>query len=191
MTAVATQKLVVGLAGMPGAGKSVVVNVARANGYGVVVMGDEVREEARRRGLEPTPENLGRIMLELRRLEGEAIIAKRCISKILRKAESKVVVDGIRSLAEVEEFKRHFPKFTLIAVHASPETRFKRLFHRQRSDDPKNWEIFHERDMRELSVGLGNAIAMAEYMIVNEESLETAKKRAATVLKRVEEKWMK
>ncbi|MEM3873913.1 MAG: AAA family ATPase [Candidatus Bathyarchaeia archaeon] len=191
MTAVATQKLVVGLAGMPGAGKSVVVNVARANGYGVVVMGDEVREEARRRGLEPTPENLGRIMLELRRLEGEAIIAKRCISKILRKAESKVVVDGIRSLAEVEEFKRHFPKFTLIAVHASPEIRFKRLFHRQRSDDPKNWEIFHERDMRELSVGLGNAIAMAEYMIVNEESLETAKKRAATVLKRVEEKWMK
>ncbi|MEM3770615.1 MAG: AAA family ATPase [Candidatus Bathyarchaeia archaeon] len=185
------KKLVVGLAGMPGAGKSVVVNVARANGYGVVVMGDEVREEARRRGLEPTPENLGRIMLELRRLEGEAVIARRCVSKILRKTESKVVVDGIRSLAEVEEFKRHFPKFILIAVHSSPETRFKRLFHRRRSDDPRNWEIFCERDMRELSVGLGNAIAIAEYMIVNEESLEAAKKQAAKVLKRVEEKWMK
>jgi len=35
----AVNKLVVGLAGMPGAGKSVVVNVARAGGYGVVVMG--------------------------------------------------------------------------------------------------------------------------------------------------------
>jgi len=34
------------------------------------------------------------------------------------------------------------------------------------------WEIFHERDMRELSVGLGNAVAMAEYLIVNEERLE-------------------
>lgn len=185
------EKLVVGLAGMPGAGKSVVVNVARASGYGVVVMGDEVREEAQRRGLEPTPENLGRIMLELRRLEGEAVIARRCISKILGKTESKIIVDGVRSLAEVEEFKRHFPKFTLIAVHSSSETRFKRLFHRQRSDDPKNWEIFYERDMRELSVGLGNVIAMAEYMIVNEESLEAAKKQAALVLKRVEEKWMK
>jgi dephospho-CoA kinase len=187
----AVEKLVVGLAGMPGAGKSVVVNVARADGYGVVVMGDEVREEARRRGLEPTPENLGRIMLELRRLEGETAIAKRCVPKILTKAEGKVIVDGIRSLAEVEEFKRHFPKFALIAVHASPETRFKRLFHRQRSDDPKNWEIFHERDMRELSVGLGNAIAMAEHMIVNEGSLETAKKQAATILKRIEKRWMK
>ncbi|MEM1589497.1 MAG: AAA family ATPase, partial [Candidatus Bathyarchaeia archaeon] len=140
-------KLVVGLAGMPGAGKSVVVNVAKANGYGIVVMGDEVREEAKKRGLEPSPENLGRLMLELRRLEGEAVIAKRCILKIAGMAENKVIVDGIRSLAEVEEFKRNFPNFVLVAVHASPETRFKRLFHRRRSDDPKSWEVFHERDM--------------------------------------------
>jgi dephospho-CoA kinase len=102
------EKLVVGLAGMPGAGKSVVVNVARAGGYGVVVMGDEVREEAKRRGLEPTPENLGRIMLELRRLEGEAVIAKRCVPKILAARENKVIVDGIRSLAEVEDLGEIF-----------------------------------------------------------------------------------
>ena len=185
------KKLVVGLAGMPGAGKSVVVNVAKALGYGVVVMGDEVREEAKRRGLEPSPENLGRIMLELRRLEGETAIAKRCIPKIMVKAEGKVIVDGVRSLAEVEEFRRHFQKFVLMAVHASPETRFRRLFHRRRSDDPKSWEIFHERDMRELSVGLGNAIAMAEHLIVNEDDLETVKRKAEEVLRKVEEKWMK
>jgi len=185
------KKLVVGLAGMPGAGKSVVVNVAMANGYGVVVMGDEVRNEAKKRGLEPTPENLGRIMLELRRLEGEAAIAKRCIPKIAAMTENKVVVDGIRSLAEVEEFRRNFPKFVLVAVHASPETRFNRLFHRRRSDDPKSWEVFHERDMRELSVGLGNAIALAEYMIVNEEGLDAIKRRAAEVLRGIEAKWMR
>ena len=185
------KKLVVCLAGMPGAGKSVVVNVAMANGYGVVVMGDEVRNEAKKRGLEPTPENLGRIMLELRRLEGEAAIAKRCIPKIAAMTENKVVVDGIRSLAEVEEFRRNFPKFVLVAVHASPETRFNRLFHRRRSDDPKSWEVFHERDMRELSVGLGNAIALAEYMIVNEEGLDAIKRRAAEVLRGIEAKWMR
>jgi dephospho-CoA kinase len=105
--------------------------------------------------------------------------------------ESKVIVDGIRSLSEVEEFKRHFPKFTLIAIHSSPETRFKRLYHRQRSDDPKNWEIFRERDMRELSVGLGEAIAMAEHLIVNEEDFAVVKGKIRKVLKRVEEKWMK
>lgn len=186
-----SDKLVVGLAGMPGAGKSVVVNAAKANGYGIVVMGDAVREETSKRGLELTPENIGKIMLALRQEEGNTVIAKKCIAKIEQAKENRILVDGIRSLSEVEEFKKHFRKFTLIAVHASPETRFKRLFHRQRSDDPANWEIFHERDMRELSVGLGNAIAMAEHLIINENKYETTKEHTGQVLRKVEAKWTK
>ncbi|MEM2995871.1 MAG: AAA family ATPase [Candidatus Bathyarchaeia archaeon] len=184
-------KLVIGVAGMPGAGKSVFADVAKENGYGVVVMGDIIREEAQKRSLEPTPENLGKIMLELRQSEGANVIAKKCISKIENACESKIIVDGIRSLAEVEELKRFFPKFTLVAVHASPETRFKRLYRRRRSDDPKNWEIFHERNMRELSVGLGEAIAMAEHLIVNEKSLKAVKREIRKVLVKAEAKWTK
>jgi dephospho-CoA kinase len=176
---------------MAGSGKSVVVNVAIQNGYDVVAMGDEVREEARRRNMEFTPENLGKIMLELRQTEGDTVIAKRCIPKIEKTAKQKILIDGIRSLAEAEEFKKHFTNFKLIAVHSSPETRFKRLYNRQRSDDSKDWRTFRERDLRELSVGLGNAIAMSEYMIVNEGEFETAKKKAKEVLKTVESKWMK
>jgi len=183
--------LVVGLVGMPGAGKSVVVNVARASGYGIVVMGDAVREEAQRRRLEPSPENLGKIMLDLRQKEGNNVIAKRCFSKIENTKENKIIVDGIRSPSEVEELKKHFPKFSLIAIYSSPETRFKRLFCRQRTDDPKNWKVFHERDQRELSVGLGEAITMAEYKIVNEGEKATVKEKAREILKKVEEKWMK
>jgi dephospho-CoA kinase len=186
-----SDKLVMALAGMPGSGKSVVVNVAKENGYSIIVMGDEVRSEAKKRGLQPTPKNLGKIMLELRQLEGEAAIAKRCIPKIERQEKHKILVDGIRSLNEVKEFKKHFPKFTLIAIQSSPETRFKRLYRRQRSDDPKNWKIFHERDKRELSVGLGEAITMAEYKIVNEGEKAIVKEKVKEILKKVEEKWMK
>lgn len=184
-------KFVVGLAGMPGAGKSIVVSAAKEMGYGIVVMGDVVREETTRRGLELNPQNIGKVMLELRDKEGKSVMARRCIPKIENAPESKILVDGIRSLNEVEEFKKHFPKFTLIAVHSSPETRFKRLYHRQRSDDPATWEIFHERDMRELSVGLGEAIAMAEHLIVNEEKYEFVKRKAQEVLRKVEQKWTK
>ncbi len=186
-----SDKLVVGVAGMAGSGKSLVVNAALQSGYEVVVMGDEVREEAKRRGMNPTPENFGKIMLELRKKEGEAAIAKRCIPKIEMTARQKVVVDGIRSLSEVEEFRNRFPRFSLIAVHSSPETRFKRIYKRHRSDDPKDWRIFHERDMRELSVGLGNAIAMAEHILVNEGPLEPAREKAREVLSKVEMKWIK
>jgi len=184
-------KLIICLAGMPGSGKSVVVEVAKESGYDIIVMGDVIREEAERRRLEPNPENLGKIMLELRRNEGTAVIAKRSIPKIKKTTRSKIIVDGIRSLSEVEEFKRTFPKFCFIGVHSSPEARFKRVYRRRRSDDPENWEIFHERDMRELSVGLGDAIAMAEYIIINEGKLVAVKEKIREILRRIEEKWMK
>jgi dephospho-CoA kinase len=184
-------KLVIGLAGMPGSGKSHVVDVARAEGYAVVVMGNVVREETQKRRLELNPTNIGKVMLDLRKKGGNKIIANKCIPKIELQEREKVIVDGIRSLNEVDVFKKHFPKFTLLAVLASPETRFKRLYRRRRSDDPDGWELFQERDMRELTVGLGNAIAMAERLIINEDNRETTKAAVEKIIRRIEEKWMK
>jgi len=184
-------KLVVGLAGMPGSGKSLVVDGARELGYAIVVMGDVIREETTERGLDLTPQNVGKVMLELRAEGGNTVVASKCIPKIEEQASTIVLVDGLRSLYEVDAFKEHFAKFTVAAVHASPETRFNRLFSRRRSDDPDEWEVFHERDMRELSVGLGNVIAMAEELIVNDKSAEEAKDAIKESLGRIEAKWNK
>ncbi len=183
--------LVVGLAGMPGSGKSLVVETARELGYAVVVMGDVVREETAKRGLELTPQNVGKVMLQLREEGGNTVVAVKCIPKIEEQAGGKVLVDGLRSLWEVDAFKAHFAKFTVIAVHASPETRFNRLFSRRRSDDPDGWEVFRERDMRELGVGLGNVIAMAEELIVNDNTAEMVKGAVKEALGRIEAKWQK
>src|SRR4030042_5262282 len=75
-------KLVVGLTGMPGSGKSLVVDTARDLGYKIVTMGDVVREQTRLRGLEPTPQHVGKVMVEVRAQEGNYVIAKKCITKI-------------------------------------------------------------------------------------------------------------
>ena len=175
-------KVLVGLTGMPGSGKATARELLREMGYATVVMGDVVREETKRRNLEPTPENIGVVMLRLREEEGPEVVAKRCIPKIEAERANVVVVDGIRSPEEVNEFKRHFPNFNLIAVHASPQTRFQRLFRRRRSDDPKNWRTFRERDLRELSVGLGNVVAMADHMVVNEGTRAQLKRKVSHVL---------
>jgi dephospho-CoA kinase len=184
-------KIVVGLAGMPGSGKSLVVETAQEVGYAIVVMGDVIREETAKRGLELTPQNVGKVMLQLREEGGNSIIAQKCIPKIEEQTSTKVLVDGLRSMYEADAFKAHFAKFTLVAVHASPETRFNRLFNRRRSDDPDRWEVFRDRDMRELSVGVGNVIAMAEQIIVNDNSMEQVKAKVEETLQRIEEKWMK
>jgi dephospho-CoA kinase len=184
-------KLVIGLVGMPGSGKSIVVETAQQQGYDVDVMGDVVREETRKRGLELNPKNIGAVMLDLRKAGGAGVIAEKCASRIEQTKRSKVIVDGLRSLAEADVFKAHFHGFSLIAVHASPETRFNRLNRRKRSDDPDEWEVFRERDLRELSVGLGNAIAMAQHMVINEDDKEEIKANVANALAQVEEKWQK
>jgi dephospho-CoA kinase len=184
-------KIVVGLAGMPGSGKSLVVGTARELGYSIVVMGDVIREETTKLGLELTPQNVGKVMLQLRADGGVTVVAQKCIPKIESQESSKILVDGLRSLYEVDAFKTHFAKFSLAAVHASPETRFNRLFNRRRSDDPSGWEVFQERDMRELSVGLGNVIVMAEQMIVNDNGFEEGKTKVAEALRRIEGKWKK
>jgi len=184
------RKILIGTTGMPGAGKDTVREVIQKLGFQVIVMGDEVRSEAKRRGLDITPENLGKIMLEMRRVEGPAAIAKRCIQKIKSMDSPFILIDGIRSLHEVEEFRRIFPDFKVLAIHASPETRFKRLLRRGREDDPKSWEDFMKRDMRELSVGLGNVIATADYMLVNEGTKGELEENLMRLLKReVKELW--
>ena len=180
-----TNKVVVGIAGMPGAGKGVFQRTIENMGYPVVTMGDVVRTEVKRRNLAPTPENMGKVMLNLRELDGPAAIAKQCIPVLKQTTGKIVVIDGIRSLVEVDEFKKEFPNFVLVAVHASPKTRYNRLYRRRRSDDPPDWNTFMERDLRELGIGMGSVISVADYMIINEGTITQLKQNVMQFIKKV------
>jgi len=167
---------------MPGSGKSVVARVARELGFDVISMGDAVRAEAARRGIEPTGPNMRALMLRLREERGPAAVAELCFPLIDR-AGPRVLIGGIRSLDEVEAFRSRYGQAILIAVHSSPRTRFKRLSARGRPDDPRDWDEFCERDRTELSVGIGSAIALADHMIVNEGTVEELAGKARQLLK--------
>ena len=182
------ERLLVGVVGMPGSGKSIVSDVARELGFHVIVMGDAVRAEARRRGLEPTGEAMRKLMLELRAKKGPAVVAELCFP-LINSAGELVLIEGIRSLHEVEAFKKRYGSLFLIAVHSSPKTRFERLITRGRPDDPSDWEEFCERDRTELSVGIGSAIALADYVLVNEGPIEELKEKTRDLLRRLVEEW--
>ena len=51
------------ITGMPGAGKSEVADAFHNAGYPLIIMGDVIREETKKRGLEPNPENTKKVML--------------------------------------------------------------------------------------------------------------------------------
>ncbi|HZA48812.1 MAG TPA: AAA family ATPase [Nitrososphaera sp.] len=178
------KRLIVCLTGMPGAGKSSVASFLKEKGFEVVTMGDIVREEAKRQGLEPTDINLGKMMLKLRQDLGPGAVGYIVLQKLARdSSSSNVVIDGIRSIAEVEVLKK-VGHVRLLAIHASQDTRFKHLKERGRADAPSNGNEFAGRDKRELSVGVSEAIALANEVISNNDlTLEQLKLHAYDIVK--------
>ena len=168
--------------GMPGAGKTEAVKVAKEMGIRVISMGDEVREETRKRGLEINDENLGKIADEMRKKHGMNIWAKKCLRKIEMMEDKIIVIDGIRNIEEVETFRNKIENFILVAIHASPSTRYNRLIKRGRKDDSIKIEDLKRREKRELAWGVGNVIAMADIIVINENSLEKFKEKIREIL---------
>lgn len=156
------------VAGMPGSGKGVVSEVAKSLGVPVVVMGDVLREIAISKGLEINDRNLGRLALDLRKRMGRHVIALYSLEKARKLKNSVVLIEGLRNIEELDYLKKSVKNTVLIAVHASPKTRFERLRKRGRSDDPNTIEEFEARDRRELKMGIGSVIALADIMLVNE-----------------------
>ncbi|MHA1917033.1 MAG: AAA family ATPase [Candidatus Ranarchaeia archaeon] len=179
-----TNKILIGIVGMPGAGKTTAIDMILDLGASVVAMGDVIREEAKSRGLELTRENLSNIMFGLREKEGPMVVAKRCLLKIDQSEKEIVIIDGLRSLEEVEFFKKIYRNFEVILIHAKERIRFERILERARMDDPKKWEDFHTRDLRELKIGIGYVIALSDYIVSNNGSLDELRSRIVKHFKR-------
>ncbi len=176
---------IVAITGMPGAGKSTAAQALVKLGWTRVVMGDVIRAETKRRGLEPDARNTGEVMKALRKERGDSAVADLCLETISKAGAERVVVDGIRSMAEVEAFRKK-ASVLLVAVDASPERRFELLKERGRKDDPLIYEMFAERDKRELGVGIGKAIALADETVSNQHATPDG---LASELKMVVERW--
>lgn len=181
---------IVAFTGMPGAGKSVAVEEAKARGIPVVRMGDLVWEEVRRRGLELTDQNVGGVATEMRKTAGADVWAVRTVERMgeLGKDHPKlVVVDGVRNYEEVEAFRRLLGhNFVLVAVHAPETVRYDRLLRRGRADDTHvSQDDIRRRDEREMGWGLLNSIEKADRNVVNEGDLVAFRKAVALLLKEI------
>ena len=177
-------KLVI-VTGMPGAGKSGVAQAFNDVGIPVIVMGDVIRNETRRRGLEPNPENTKKVMLELREKNGQGAIASFCMDELKELDTDIVIIEGCRSIAEIDVFDACADSVVIVCVHTSPKERFTRLRERNREDAPSSWEVFRERDLREISVGLGGVIALSDIMLVNEGTLDEFQNQSKELVKRL------
>ena len=179
---------VIGIVGLHGSGKTEVTKALARFDVPSVRMGDVVWEELKRRGQKITEANVAKLASELREREGLGAIAKRCVPLIKARGKGKraVVVDGIRGMAEVDEFRRAFGEgFHLLAVKASERIRYSRVASRARADDVATLKRFREKDKRELRWGLGEALVHADFTISNEGTIEELHRKAVELFKRV------
>jgi dephospho-CoA kinase len=162
-----SKPLVVCTAGLKGSGKSLLSEVASGLGYHVVSLGDVVRAELMKNHREVSDSEIRSFSVEIRCRMGPAAVAALSV-ELVRPEWSKVMFDGLRSIDEYRFYKQRYGECVLIAVHASPRTRFNRLRMRARADDPKTLQEFEQRDDAELALGIGSLMVLADYHLVND-----------------------
>ncbi|MFB6111137.1 MAG: AAA family ATPase [Halobacteriaceae archaeon] len=175
---------VIGTVGLPGSGKGEFAAVAEEAGVPVVVMGDIIREETADRGLDPK-EDHGEVAQTLREENGPGAIAERSLPAIRAKLadHETVVVDGIRSGAEVDRFQAAFGEsFCLVSIEAPFELRAERVGLRGRDVTDGDGESLRERDDRELGFGMGDAMSRADITIENTGTLAAFRDRAREII---------
>jgi dephospho-CoA kinase len=168
---------------MAGCGKSEVARMFEQSGFTRIRFGDITDREIERRGLQLNEENERYIRELLRKEHGASAYAKLNLPQIdsaLKQAD--VVVDGLYSWEEYTLLKNYYgERFFVVAVWASPKTRYKRLTARQ--DRGLKPEETSSRDMAEIeNLNKGGPIAMADFAIVNESSLESLREQTERII---------
>jgi len=174
---------VVAIVGMAGSGKSEVARVFEGHGFENVRFGDTTDAELRSRGVESNEENERYIRQLLRKEHGMAAYAKLNLPRIDSSLKSaNVVVDGLYSWEEYILLKEYYGRqLTTVAVWASPATRHVRLTGRAKR--PLKLEEAASRDKSEIeNINKSGPIAMADFTIVNEASLEELEKETERVI---------
>jgi dephospho-CoA kinase len=177
---------VIGLTGPNSSGKGETADVlVRQLGYVPVSLSDMLREEARRRGLEPVRDVLIPLGNELRRERGAGVLAEMALERLRVPA----LVDSIRNPSEVEVLRR-IPGFVLVAVDAPVATRHARSLLRARPGDAKTLDEFVEKEQRENSADpsaqqLGATAALADAVLRNEGSLEELRSSVLALIERL------
>jgi dephospho-CoA kinase len=177
---------VVSIVGMAGAGKSEVSRVFERNGFIRVRFGDVTDEEIKKRGLELNEANERHVRELLRQEHGMAAYAELNLPRINSAFErSHVVIDGLYSWEEYLFFKNYYGEnFYVVAVWASPRTRYQRLAARQ--ERRLTIEAAVTRDRAEIeNLNKGGPIAMADFTIINGSSLEDLRREAERIVARL------
>ncbi|OHB77736.1 MAG: dephospho-CoA kinase [Planctomycetes bacterium RBG_16_59_8] len=177
---------IVAIVGMTGSGKSELTAFLVNRGWHKVRFGDLTEEELRRRRLAQTSETERIVREDLRQKHGMAVFATLNLGRVEEALQKgNVVIDGLYSWAEYMAMKKKYAdNLVIIAVSAAPKTRYTRLA--SRAVRPLRTDEAQTRDHAEIEhIQKAGPIAMADYTIVNEGSMEELNRQCEEILSKI------
>ena len=182
---------IIAVVGMSGSGKSVVVDYLTEKGFPKVYFGGMIYKEMKRRGIEITAdgESEKRFREMIRETEGKDWVVKQVIEEaknLINAGQKRIVLDGLYSWTEYKILKKEFPgQLTVLAVVVPKALRHFRVG--KRPERPFNTKEIQERDRSEVeNLEKGGPIAMADYYVLNDESVAKLHDDVDVILDRIE-----
>lgn len=182
--------MILGLTGKNASGKGEAANYLQTKGFLYYSLSDVIREEAIKRNMFTSRDNLINLGNRLRKKFGPNYLAKQINDKIRQKLKENknqsFIIDSIRSPFEAKELMKN-NGFALVGIEAPVGLRFKRLLERNRSGDAKTLEEFKQQEQREnlksdTNQQLDATLKLANKVIVNDGTLEELYKKIDELL---------
>lgn len=177
--------MIIAIVGLCGTGKSAAVaHLHAVFSSPIIYFGGVVLAEVERRGLIINAENERVVREQLRQEHGMAAISIAAQTQISSALEQSgiAIVDGLYSFSEYEHLKNLYnADLILIAIHTNRHLRYIRMASRKvRPLTPREVD---NRDLSEIKhLEKGGAIAIADYHIVNESTLDELKSKLNLVV---------
>ena len=168
------RKIIIGLVGEMGAGKTTATNYLKQK-YGAVSFrfSDALRDVLNRLHLEHTRENLQTLSTFFRQNFGEDILSKILAEDVKKTDASLIITEGIRRPTDVTYLKA-LDNFFIVALNVDERARYERIVERSENPDDhsKTWEQFQAEGRQEAEQKIAEIAAEATETIDNNGSLE-------------------
>lgn len=178
---------IIAVVGMPGSGKSEAAKLFAEKGYYRVYFGDVTFEEMKRLGLAVNPLNEQTTRERIRKEQGMDAYAKLSLSNIKTglKKVGKIVIESMYSFEEYKFLKDRFgSNFVVLAIMASPSTRYERL--KTRKIRPMTAQECRNRDIAQIdNLHQAGPIAMADFVVINESTMSDLVKSIEGIIQRI------
>ena len=172
------------IVGMCGSGKSIASDYLVSKGFNKVYFGGVTMDKLKEANLEVNPENEKMMREKLRSELGMGAFAIVLLPKIKECINNgNTVLDGVYSYDEVKILKENFSELKIIAIVCDKDIRYNRLSIREVR--PLTNEEASARDIAEVeNIAKAPPIAMADYYILNNGTIEEYKTRLEEILER-------